>query len=145
MSKFEVIALVVGDTFSEKHHSTALLLVCDGFSLAIDCPDMYRSVLRSATESSGRPLSLSDIDHVYPFRGGVARVTGSMRFGSHDEHQQLRRSGQAHRTIGRGAHRREPQGGARRARASVRVGSGRARRSIAAEQVDRGRQTPRVG
>lgn len=64
MSKFEAIVLGVGDTFSERHHSTALLLVCDGFSLAIDCPDMYRSVLRSATESSGRTLSLSDIDHV---------------------------------------------------------------------------------
>jgi ribonuclease BN (tRNA processing enzyme) len=64
MSKFEVIVLGVGDTFSEKHHSTALLLVCDGFSLAIDCPDMYRSVLRSAAETSGRTLSLSDIDHV---------------------------------------------------------------------------------
>jgi len=64
MSNFEVIVLGVGDTFSERHHSTALLLVCDGFSLAIDCPDMYRSVLRSATESSGRTLSLSDIDHV---------------------------------------------------------------------------------
>jgi len=64
MSKFEVIVLGVGDTFSEKHHSTALLLVCDGFSLAIDCPDMYRSVLRSATQASGRTLSLSDIDHV---------------------------------------------------------------------------------
>ena len=36
------IVLGVGDTFSEQHHSTALLLVCDGFQLAIDCPDMYR-------------------------------------------------------------------------------------------------------
>ncbi|MCC7382683.1 MAG: MBL fold metallo-hydrolase [Deltaproteobacteria bacterium] len=64
MSEFEVIVLGVGDTFSEKHHSTALLLACDGTSLAIDCPDMYRSVLRSATERSGRALSLSDIAHV---------------------------------------------------------------------------------
>jgi ribonuclease BN (tRNA processing enzyme) len=64
MSKFEIIVLGVGDTFSEKHHGAALLLVCDGFSLAIDCPDMYRSVLRSAAECSGRTLSLSDIDHV---------------------------------------------------------------------------------
>lgn len=64
MSSFEVIVLGVGDTFSEKHHSTALLLVCDGFHLAIDCPDMYRSVLRAAAERSGRALSLSEIDHV---------------------------------------------------------------------------------
>jgi ribonuclease BN (tRNA processing enzyme) len=64
MSSFQVIALGVGDTFSEKHHSTALLLVCDGFHLAIDCPDMYRAVLRAASEKSGRRLAMSDIDHV---------------------------------------------------------------------------------
>ena len=61
---FEAIVLGVGDTFSEKHHSTALLLACGGFQLAIDCPDMYRSVLRDAAERSGRTLALSDIDHV---------------------------------------------------------------------------------
>jgi ribonuclease BN (tRNA processing enzyme) len=61
---WDVIALGVGDTFSERHHSTALLLVCDGFHLAIDCPDMYRGVLRSAAERCGRPLSLAEIDHV---------------------------------------------------------------------------------
>lgn len=64
MSRFEVIVLGVGDTFSERHRSTALLLVCDGFHLAIDCPDMYRSVLRSAADRAGRTLSISDIDHV---------------------------------------------------------------------------------
>lgn len=64
MAEFEVIVLGVGDTFSEKHHPTSLLLVCDGFHLAIDCPDMYRSVLRDARERSGRALALADIDHV---------------------------------------------------------------------------------
>lgn len=64
MSDFEVVVLGVGDTFSEKHHSTALLLACDGFRLAIDCPDMYRSVLRDAAERSSRPLAIGDIDHV---------------------------------------------------------------------------------
>ena len=54
MSTFEVIALGVGDTFSEQHHPTALLLACDGFQLAIDCPDMYRRVLRDAARQSGR-------------------------------------------------------------------------------------------
>src|SRR6266851_9636287 len=43
----------------------------------------------------------------YPFRGDVERLTGSVRFESHEEHQQLRRFGQAHRTIGSGAHRGE--------------------------------------
>jgi ribonuclease BN (tRNA processing enzyme) len=64
MSSFEVVVLGVGDSFSETHHSTALLLVCNGFYLAVDCPDMYRSVLQSASRSSGRSLGLSDIDHV---------------------------------------------------------------------------------
>lgn len=64
MSELEVIVVGVGDTFSEKHHSTALVLVCDGFYLAVDCPDTYRSVLRSAADRSGRTRSLFDIDHV---------------------------------------------------------------------------------
>lgn len=64
MSSFEVVVLGVGDTFSEKHYGTSLLLVCDGFQLAVDCPDMYRSVLQAAASRSGRSLALSDIDHV---------------------------------------------------------------------------------
>jgi ribonuclease BN (tRNA processing enzyme) len=59
-----VLVLGVGDTFSEVHHSSALLVTCDGFPLAIDCPDMYRSVLRAAGTRAGRRFSLSDIDHV---------------------------------------------------------------------------------
>jgi ribonuclease BN (tRNA processing enzyme) len=61
---FEVVVLGAGDSFSETHHPTALLLVCDGWRLAIDCPDMYRSVLLDAAQRSKRPLSLSEIDHV---------------------------------------------------------------------------------
>lgn len=64
MSEFEVIVLGVGDTFSERHHGTSLLLCCEGFRLAIDCPDTYRGVLHDAAKRSGRELSLSDIDHV---------------------------------------------------------------------------------
>jgi ribonuclease BN (tRNA processing enzyme) len=64
MSDFEVIVLGAGDTFSEKLHTTALLLCCDGVQLAIDCPDSYRSVLRAAAATSGRPLAIADIDHV---------------------------------------------------------------------------------
>lgn len=64
MSELEVLVLGVGDTFSEHHHSSALLLGCDGFRLAIDCPDQYRGALRDAAAASGRAVSLSDIDHV---------------------------------------------------------------------------------
>lgn len=64
MSELELIVLGVGDTFSDRYHPSALLLVCDGFHLAIDCPDQYRAVLKDAATISGRVLSLSDIDHV---------------------------------------------------------------------------------
>jgi ribonuclease BN (tRNA processing enzyme) len=64
MSSFEVIVLGAGDTFSERLHSTALLLCADGAQLAIDCPDMYRGVLRDAADATGRALSLFDIDDV---------------------------------------------------------------------------------
>jgi len=64
MSEFTVVVLGVGDTFSELHHSSALLLECAGVRLAIDCPDQYRGVLRDAALRSGRSLSLSEIDHV---------------------------------------------------------------------------------
>ncbi|MEM9692150.1 MAG: MBL fold metallo-hydrolase [Myxococcota bacterium] len=64
MAKFEVIPIGVGDSFSEYHHPTAMLLCYDGFTLAVDCPDMYRSVLRRASERAGRELDLSRIDDV---------------------------------------------------------------------------------
>lgn len=64
MARFEVLVLGVGDSFSEKHHSTALLLSYDGFHLAVDCPDMYRSVVRSAADRSGQRVCVEDIDHV---------------------------------------------------------------------------------
>jgi len=61
---FEVAVLGVGDTFSERHRSTALLLSCGGFHLAVDCPDMYRAALRDAGARAGRSFDLADIDHV---------------------------------------------------------------------------------
>lgn len=68
MSDLEVVVLGVGDTFSERHHSSALLLACDGFQLAVDCPDMYRGVLAAAAARCGRPLAVPDhvlITHVH--------------------------------------------------------------------------------
>jgi len=57
---FEVIVLGAGDTFSEHHRTSSLLLRCGGVSLGIDCPDSYRAVLREASPA----LSLTDIDQV---------------------------------------------------------------------------------
>jgi ribonuclease BN (tRNA processing enzyme) len=58
-------ALGVGDTFTEKHHTHALLVEADGFRLAIDCPDSYRRVLRAAREKApthAASLDLAAID-----------------------------------------------------------------------------------
>jgi len=44
----KLYVLGVGDTFTEKHVTHALLLEHDGFRLAIDCPDSYRRVLKKA-------------------------------------------------------------------------------------------------
>lgn len=64
MSSFEVVVLGVGDAFSQWHRPTALLLICDDFHLAIDCPDGYLAALCSASASTGRQLTASRIDHV---------------------------------------------------------------------------------
>lgn len=61
---FEVLVLGVGDTFSEQHFPTCLLLEQDGFQLAIDCPDSYRRVLAQARLRTGRALDLARIDDV---------------------------------------------------------------------------------
>ncbi len=65
---FRLYALGVGDTFTEKHHTHALLVEADGFRLAIDQPDSYRRVLRAAREKAGpehaASLDLFAIDDV---------------------------------------------------------------------------------
>lgn len=68
-----VHVLGVGDTFSERHHTHALLLEEGDFRLAIDCPDSYRRVLAAAREKERvrgtspdvtAALDLTAIDHV---------------------------------------------------------------------------------
>ncbi len=65
MGRFEVVALGVGDTFSETHNTAALLLEHEGFRLALDCPDRYRGVLKGAGTRAARPLALESIDDVF--------------------------------------------------------------------------------
>jgi ribonuclease BN (tRNA processing enzyme) len=64
----KLYVLGVGDTFTEKHFTHALLLEAEGFRLAIDCPDSYRRVLRSARDKAGAAhagaLDLFAIDDV---------------------------------------------------------------------------------
>lgn len=61
---FEVVVLGVGDTFTSKNHTSALLLSHEGFLLGVDCPDRYRAVLRAASAVSGRDLPIEAVDHV---------------------------------------------------------------------------------
>ncbi len=65
MRRFEVIALGVGDTFSELHCTAALLLEYDGFRLAVDCPDRYRGVLKNIAGRAARALPLETIHDVF--------------------------------------------------------------------------------
>ena len=84
-----LIALGVGDTFTARHHTTALLLEHDGFRLAIDCPDRYRRVLADASATSGLALELPTIDHVLvthvhgDHMNGVEGVAFWKRFAEH--------------------------------------------------------------
>jgi len=61
---FEVVVLGVGDAFSAVHHPTSFLCLCEGFVLAVDCPDGYRRMLRAASERSRLNIDLSDISAV---------------------------------------------------------------------------------
>jgi ribonuclease BN (tRNA processing enzyme) len=64
MSGFEVFVLGVGDAFTARHHTASLVLVCDGFHLAVDCPDRYREALASAGARSGRGVGIEAVDHL---------------------------------------------------------------------------------
>jgi ribonuclease BN (tRNA processing enzyme) len=65
MSHFEVVALGVGDTFSETHTTAALLLEYGGVRLAVDCPDRYRGALKAVGRRSGRALALESVDDFF--------------------------------------------------------------------------------
>jgi ribonuclease BN (tRNA processing enzyme) len=55
----KLYVLGVGDTFTEKHATHALLLEHEGFRLAIDCPDSYRRVLRQARDKGSNKGELA--------------------------------------------------------------------------------------
>lgn len=60
----EVLALGVGDTFSTKHNTTALLLRAGDEYLAIDCPDSYLKVLSQGLMKCGWPTAPADINRM---------------------------------------------------------------------------------
>lgn len=63
-SKFEVTVVGVGDAFTARHHSSALLLEADGYCLGIDCPDRYRGALAHAGAARGRPIDPGAVDQL---------------------------------------------------------------------------------
>jgi ribonuclease BN (tRNA processing enzyme) len=58
----KLYVLGVGDTFTEKHVTHALLLEHEGFRLAIDCPDSYRRVLRQARDRQSDAKDAATLD-----------------------------------------------------------------------------------
>lgn len=63
---FEAMFVGVGDAFSVKHWGTSFLCRCDGFVLAVDCPDSYRRALRAASfEQDGGVFDAEHIDAMF--------------------------------------------------------------------------------
>lgn len=62
MSNLDVLVIGVGDAFSARHSTSALILESGGFRLAVDCPDRYRGVLRAASALAGRALDLDAVE-----------------------------------------------------------------------------------
>lgn len=64
MGDFSVITLGVGDAFSARYYSSALVLEAEGSRILIDCPHPIRKILREAGESVATPLDLDSIDAI---------------------------------------------------------------------------------
>ncbi|MCE9584114.1 MAG: MBL fold metallo-hydrolase [Planctomycetes bacterium] len=62
MPPFEAVVLGIGDAFTESHFNTAFVLRSSGATLAIDCPDRYRAVLKAASGKCSTPLRVEEID-----------------------------------------------------------------------------------
>ncbi len=60
----EILPLGVGDTFSTKHNTTALLIRYAGEYLAVDCPDTYLRVLSQAAMTAGWPTLPADVNRL---------------------------------------------------------------------------------
>lgn len=60
----EILPVGVGDTFSAKHNTTALLLRYADEYLAVDCPDTYLRVLSQAALAAGWATLPSDVNRL---------------------------------------------------------------------------------
>jgi ribonuclease BN (tRNA processing enzyme) len=65
MNPLDILVVGVGDTFSDSLNTSALVLHCNGFRLAIDCPDRYRAALKQASANAKIDLGLDKIDEVF--------------------------------------------------------------------------------
>ncbi len=64
MGDFSVITLGVGDAFSARYYSSAMVLEAEGSRILIDCPHPIRKMLWEAGQSIGTPLDLDSIDAI---------------------------------------------------------------------------------
>lgn len=60
----EILPVGVGDTFSAKHNTTALLIRYESEYLAVDCPDTYLRVLSQAAATAGWPTLPTDVNRL---------------------------------------------------------------------------------
>jgi ribonuclease BN (tRNA processing enzyme) len=62
MSEFRFIPLGVGDAFSARWYSSALVLQAENQMLLVDCPHPIRKILQEAGSIAGFPLDLDKVD-----------------------------------------------------------------------------------
>lgn len=61
---FAFIPLGVGDTFSQLHYSSCLLLQAEGSTLLVDCPHPIRKILHETSQKRGIVVDIEDIDAI---------------------------------------------------------------------------------
>lgn len=54
----------IGDSFSRLYYATSFVLIAGGEKIMIDCPEPLRKMVYEASQASGYPLDLHDINHV---------------------------------------------------------------------------------
>ena len=63
-SSLSILILGIGDFFSKYYYHTSFVIFPDESPVFVDCPDPLPKMLYEASQKSGVPLGLDDIDHV---------------------------------------------------------------------------------
>ncbi|MBN2530619.1 MAG: MBL fold metallo-hydrolase [Deltaproteobacteria bacterium] len=64
MGILKIVALGVGDAFSDRYYSSGLWLSYEGSSIIIDCAHPIRKIMREASSTSGCDISVDNLDGV---------------------------------------------------------------------------------